>query len=286
MGNARQREAAKRKRLEEEAKQQPPKTADAACAAVAAPETARDGSDSGHELSNTGEGKSGKRQRDTGLNGVEDNSGNGMHDRSKSVKGRKEFEVFIGGVASSATEGVMRKYFEECGKIDYCRVPVNDDGSARGIAFIKFTDQESVDKALEFHDAVCLGRTIQVRFTNADRGEGARSKGAQHCGIADYKDKGGCNHELEVFLHGIPPCTTQESLRADFAHCGEIVRLTLPMTSDGEAAAIAFIEFKNQTACAKALKLNNTRPGGCLLNVRMNAFNGFEARAKHPARGL
>lgn len=215
----------------------------------------------------------------------------GTEGKSKGGRGNTGFEVFVGGLTGSTTEASLRQDFADCGKIVYCRVPVNDEGSARGIAFVEFADKASVDKALEFHDTEYFGRYIQVRLSSdGSKGKGKDSKGKydtsadSKCKVKDsdseyVKRLGTCNFQLEVFLHGVPPSTTHGSLRKDFGKFGEIVNITLPMTPDGEARGIAFIEFKSQEACDNALTLNNARYGGRLLNVRMSAFNGFEARA-------
>lgn len=210
----------------------------------------------------------------------------------------KEFEVFVGGLTAAATEDALRKDFEECGKIVYCRVPVDDEGSARGIAFIEFADRESVDRALAFDNTEYCGRNIQVRLSSS--GSTGKSKDSTCSSLCDdfeghqagadkirkdtesagklTKYSSACDFELEVFLHGVPPSTTVECLRNDFSKFGEIANLTLPKNRDGEATGIAFIEFKSQEACVKALALNGTRSGGRLLSVRMSWFNGLEAR--------
>merc|ERR1712048_1391159 len=67
------------------------------------------------------------------------------------------------------------------------RMPLNDEGSCRGIAFIKYSDKESMDKAMKFNETDYGGRTISVTDA-ADKPEG-KAKGKGKDG-KDGKSKG------------------------------------------------------------------------------------------------
>merc|ERR1712087_911551 len=97
--------------------------------------------------------------------------------KGKGKKGNKEFEIFVGGLPFSTTEEVLRKDFTECGEIVNFRMPLNDEGSARGIAFIEYKDKESVEKALKFHETDYGGRTLSVRMSGEDKGKGKGKDG-------------------------------------------------------------------------------------------------------------
>eukprot|EP00928_Gymnodinium_smaydae_P009481 TRINITY_DN13560_c0_g1_i2.p1 TRINITY_DN13560_c0_g1~~TRINITY_DN13560_c0_g1_i2.p1 ORF type:complete len:288 (-),score=43.19 TRINITY_DN13560_c0_g1_i2:79-942(-) len=278
MGNSRQRAAAKRRRDAEEAEQgtvvpEPQGGApEAKKRRVAEERGIADGDESGG-----GDGAVAAEVESNRTGAVKESrvtSGGGQ--------GSKEFEVFVGGLSRSTTEDSLRHDFGECGTIVYCRVPMNDEGSARGIAFIAYSDKASMEKALEFNDNDYCGRHIQVRPSS----EGSKGKGkdSKHKPATDdaVRSEPWNGHtirsELEVFLHGVAPSATKESIAKDFRRFGEISNVTLPMTRYGDAAGIAFIEFTSKAACTKALSLNNTRPNGRLLNVRMSQFDGIKAR--------
>merc|ERR1712110_123981 len=71
-----------------------------------------------------------------------------------------ENTVFVRGLPFSATEEALNKDFGECGEIVSLRMPLNDEGSCRGIAFIKYTSKEGMDKAMAFNETDYGGRTI------------------------------------------------------------------------------------------------------------------------------
>merc|ERR1712078_814482 len=75
----------------------------------------------------------------------------------------------------ATTEEALKKDFAECGEIVSLRMPLNDEGSCRGIAFIKYSDKEGMDKAIKFNETDYGGRTISVTDA-ADKPEG-RAKG-------------------------------------------------------------------------------------------------------------
>merc|ERR1711870_209806 len=85
--------------------------------------------------------------------------------------------VFVRGLPLATTEESLKKDFAECGEIVSLRMPLNDEGSCRGIAFIKYSDKESMDKAMKFNETDYGGRTISVTDA-ADKPEGkAKGKG-------------------------------------------------------------------------------------------------------------
>jgi len=105
--------------------------------------------------------------------------------KSKGKKGKSgdnALTVFVRGLPFSTTEDVLQKDFAECGEIVSCRMPLNDDGNCKGIAFIAYVDKEGMDKAVAFNETDYGGRTIYC-VPAADKPEG-KGKGK------DGKDKG------------------------------------------------------------------------------------------------
>jgi len=173
----------------------------------------------------------------------------------------------------STTEDVLTKDFAECGEIVALRMPLNDEGNARGIAFVEYKDKDACDKALKFHETEYGGRWLSVRMSGDTSGKDGKGKGKDGKG-KDGKGKAKGNKEFEVFVGGLPFSTTEEGLKKDFAECGEIVSLRMPLNDEGNARGIAFIEYSDKESCDKALKFNETDYGGRTLNVRMSGDGG------------
>merc|ERR1712072_1583861 len=108
--------------------------------------------------------------------------GKSKGDKGKGEKGKgkggSEFEVFVGGLPFSVEESAFRKDFEECGEIESLRMPLNEEGKPRGIAFITYKTQEGVDKALAFDGTDYGGRSLKVNKAGQGKGkDGKDGKG-------------------------------------------------------------------------------------------------------------
>lgn len=77
----------------------------------------------------------------------------------------------------------------ECGEIEKLKLPLDDEGYARGFAFIEFKDKAACERALKQNDSEMHGRWLVVRMS-AD-GRGRDPKGKDKCGKGkDGKGKG------------------------------------------------------------------------------------------------
>eukprot|EP00928_Gymnodinium_smaydae_P082199 TRINITY_DN65593_c0_g1_i1.p1 TRINITY_DN65593_c0_g1~~TRINITY_DN65593_c0_g1_i1.p1 ORF type:complete len:376 (+),score=77.72 TRINITY_DN65593_c0_g1_i1:86-1213(+) len=104
--------------------------------------------------------------------------------------------ICIRGLPFATTQESLKKDFEECGEVMSCRVLLNDEGSCKGIAFIRYKTKESCDKAIEFDNTDYGGRTILVAMAGQgggkakggkEKGSGGKGKGKQD----GAKSKGG-----------------------------------------------------------------------------------------------
>jgi len=173
-------------------------------------------------------------------------------DSSPGAAAEKSLKAFIKGLPYSVDEATLRKDFEGCGEILQLQFPLNEEGKPKGFAFITYATQEGFDAALKFDNTDYSGRQISV--LKAEGGSGGKGK--------DGKGKGGSttvgDNENTVFLRGLPWAVTVETLRKDFAECGEIERLNMPMNEEGRPKGIAFIKFAGPEGVEKALKFDET----------------------------
>jgi len=103
-------------------------------------------------------------------------------------KGGDENTAMVRGLPWASTEESLKKDFEECGEIEIIRMPKNEEGQSRGIAFIVFKSKEAVEKACAFDSTDYGGRTIYV----SPAGEGGKGKGKDGKGKGkDGKGKDG-----------------------------------------------------------------------------------------------
>merc|ERR1712176_1709860 len=76
----------------------------------------------------------------------------------------------------SATEDALKDKFSECGEIVSFRMPLNDEGKPRGIAFIEFKDKDACDKALKLNESDMDCRWLSVKMSGDGKGKGKDGK--------------------------------------------------------------------------------------------------------------
>lgn len=87
------------------------------------------------------------------------------------------FEVFVNNLNFDTSEEELREFFEQSGEIERISMPVfADSGRPKGFAFVKFTNEDSVNNALELAGEELGGRTINVRkaMPKQEGGRGGR----------------------------------------------------------------------------------------------------------------
>jgi len=113
--------------------------------------------------------------------------GKGKGDKGKG-KGERSNEntVCVRGLPFETTDEAFKKDFEECGEVERCNLLKNEDGRAKGIAFVTYKTEEGFKKALEYNETDYGGRTIYV----SQAGEGGKGKDGKGKG-KDGKGKDG-----------------------------------------------------------------------------------------------
>eukprot|EP00927_Polykrikos_kofoidii_P003593 TRINITY_DN11444_c0_g1_i1.p1 TRINITY_DN11444_c0_g1~~TRINITY_DN11444_c0_g1_i1.p1 ORF type:complete len:667 (-),score=216.06 TRINITY_DN11444_c0_g1_i1:60-1934(-) len=88
--------------------------------------------------------------------------------------GKRQFEVFVGGLPYVIDKDEVRKRFEACGDLETFDMPINRrgsrDGTSKGIAWISFQTREGMEKALEINGTELAGRPLKVERRNREGG--------------------------------------------------------------------------------------------------------------------
>merc|ERR1712107_284218 len=85
---------------------------------------------------------------------------------------------FVGNLPSDTSEADLRKVFASVGNVDAVRI-VRDKRAkvCKGIAFVRFTERNSVKPALELWDSEVRGRPIRIMKIDRPEGEAAPTGG-------------------------------------------------------------------------------------------------------------
>merc|ERR1712146_363178 len=124
-------------------------------------------------------------------------------------------KVFVGGLPYKAKEKTVRAHFAQFGTIERMDMPLNEQGMASGNAFIYYSKEEEVAKAVEQHGTEFEGRKIKVMRAERQKkdgkgkgkGKGAKGKGKPEGGDEDdstTKSGKPRNDQTTVFVGGLP----------------------------------------------------------------------------------
>eukprot|EP00928_Gymnodinium_smaydae_P022244 TRINITY_DN1873_c0_g1_i1.p1 TRINITY_DN1873_c0_g1~~TRINITY_DN1873_c0_g1_i1.p1 ORF type:complete len:460 (-),score=143.66 TRINITY_DN1873_c0_g1_i1:354-1733(-) len=188
---------------------------------------------------------------------------------------KQELTVFVGGIPFNCEEGVLRNDFAECGDISRLTMPLDNEGRPGGYAFITFKSKEAVTAALAFDGTDYGGRTLEVKRANKAKAAKVLAKTQKDEAAEDATPK----QEFTVFVSGIPWSCEESALKKDFAECGKITKLNMPMNDQGKPRGIAFITFETKDAVQAALKFDGTEYGSRTLAVKM-ADKGGKGKGK------
>eukprot|EP00446_Apocalathium_sp_SHHI-4_P031169 CAMPEP_0177228684 /NCGR_PEP_ID=MMETSP0367-20130122/41285_1 /TAXON_ID=447022 ORGANISM="Scrippsiella hangoei-like, Strain SHHI-4" /NCGR_SAMPLE_ID=MMETSP0367 /ASSEMBLY_ACC=CAM_ASM_000362 /LENGTH=350 /DNA_ID=CAMNT_0018679009 /DNA_START=10 /DNA_END=1062 /DNA_ORIENTATION=+ len=107
----------------------------------------------------------------------------------KAVGSIQERKVFVGGLPFRADPDAVEDFFEKFGDIDSFNMPTDKDtGNGKGIAFIVYTQQESVSRAVLFDGQKYNGQKIRVKLADPDAiGKGSNPVANQQNALNDGK---------------------------------------------------------------------------------------------------
>jgi len=112
--------------------------------------------------------------------------GGGKGDKGKGANvANSDFAVFCGGLPYTVGEEQVRAHFADCGEIASVRMPKYEDGTYKGMAFVRFTCDEHVEAAIKLDGSDVEGRSVTVR-----RATDTPRKGDGKGKDKDGKDKG------------------------------------------------------------------------------------------------
>jgi len=159
-------------------------------------------------------------------------------------------KAFVGGLAPTTTEAQLRDYFGQYGPlIEVSVMREKTTGRSRGFAFLTYEDIDSLEKSLVSPKHQLDGRTVEVKRA-IPRGE--------------VKTK-----SRKVFVGGVPPSSTNESLRACFEKYGPISDAQIMKDRvKNRSRGFGFVTFEDDESVPKVLSVAEHRLDGKLVDVK------------------
>jgi RNA-binding protein Musashi len=172
-------------------------------------------------------------------------------DASRSVRPsemRDEGKMFVGGLNWDTTDESLRNYFSEFGKVDACTIMRDAQGRSRGFAFLTFEDPAAVNAVM-----------VREHFLDGKIIDPKRAIPRQE------------HHKTQkLFVGGLPPSVTTESMREFFMQYGKVVDATVMVDRDSSRSkGFGFVTFEDATGVEKLLALGNLEIDGKMIEVKL-----------------
>jgi len=233
--------------------------------AVGVEKTREKGEDTRGERGERGD-RGDRRDRDDNRGGNRGGNFRGGRDEEEKEGNRgSSNEVFVGSLPFSASRDDIKKFFAECGTVDNVNLLTGRDGRSKGIAFVRFTDDESVARAVALNGNEFEGRTLTIEKSQPREQRGSPTRGG-------FQQQTRNEDNTSIFVGNLSFSTTEQSLRKVFEGCGDIKEIRLATDREGNAKGFAHIEFGSSDAVDRALQKGGQNVDG--RDIRVDYSNG------------
>ncbi|KAG6067483.1 hypothetical protein E4U30_005603 [Claviceps sp. LM220 group G6] len=160
--------------------------------------------------------------------------------------------VFVQQLAARLRSDKLKKFFEEnAGPVNEAQI-VKDriSGRSKGVGYVEFKSEETVQKALQLTGKPLAGIPIIVKLTEAEKNRQARTTEATaaHPNSVPF-------HRL--YVGNIHFNVTEQDLQAVFEPFGELEYVQLQKDENGRSRGYGFVQFRDADQAREALEKMN-----------------------------
>lgn len=180
------------------------------------------------------------------------------------------YEAFVKNLAFSVGEDEIKKFFEKCGTVERVNVLKNfQTGRSKGVAFVRFTDEGALQKALGLSGQDFEGRAIYVEKTipKDERPTGGNRAGGFKKNTQNERDP----DSTSVFVGNLSYQTSEDNLRQLFSSCGAIKEVRIATDPSGGSRGFAHVDFESPESVEQAVEKSGLEVDG--RNIRVDYSN-------------
>jgi nucleolin len=169
-----------------------------------------------------------------------------------------KFEAFVKSLPFSSTIEEITALFKDCGAVENVNLLKDRNGRSKGVAFVRFNNNESLQKAIAKNGVEVGGRTliIEAAAPREERPQGDREQRRPESGSSN-----------SVFVGNLSYTTTEESLRKLFAGSGDVTSVRIAKDYDGRPRGFAHIDFSGSDGAREAVKKTGAELDGRTIKV-------------------
>ncbi|KNC85492.1 hypothetical protein SARC_02329 [Sphaeroforma arctica JP610] len=178
---------------------------------------------------------------------------------AKSDKADITGKIFVGGIAGDASQTTLKDFFTQFGEVKEAQVVMTKGKDrTKGFGFVTFVEDATVQKVLDAAPLKMGERPIEAKrcVANAERKEKpANKKPAQTNGAFNTKpaftagggNYHGGNFEQKIFIGGLSPETTEESVKTAMSKFGAVEEVRVMKDKlTGKSRCFGFVTFENK----------------------------------------
>jgi nucleolin len=177
-----------------------------------------------------------------------------------------EFEVIVCGLPFSSTETDIRNHFKDCPDLKFVKVMMGQDGRPRGKAFVKFTTEKGMNKALELNGTNLGGRNIIVELTEKMRG-GQPMQGSQPNQNNNFVQNGDTQESMSILVRNLAFTVDEAKLQNVFSGCGTIKSVRICKDENGRSRGFGFVDFTSIDSAKSGINKTNEKIDGRPITV-------------------
>ncbi|KAL7798318.1 hypothetical protein V8C37DRAFT_417782 [Trichoderma ceciliae] len=159
--------------------------------------------------------------------------------------------VFVQQLAARLRTRELKEFFEKVGPVNEAQI-VKDriSGRSKGVGYVEFKNEDSVQQALQLTGQKLLGIPVIVQHTEAEKNRQARNPDAStgHPNSIPF-------HRL--YVGNIHFNVTEQDLQAVFEPFGELEFVQLQKDDNGRSRGYGFVQFRDAGQAREALEKMN-----------------------------
>jgi RNA recognition motif-containing protein len=156
-----------------------------------------------------------------------------------------ENKIFIGGLAPMTTQDSLINYFSQFGELSEAKLVMDKNtGQSKCYAFIFFKELADAQRAVEGGSAIIDGKRCNCNLASSHTAPQQQQQQQPQGDIPEVK---------KVFVGGIGPNTTRETVHAAFSQFGEVLECKVIVDQNtGFSKGYGFVEFISPISAQKA----------------------------------